>query len=390
MDTKFAAAIAGAVRTGEVAAFCREHGISRQTFYKWRNRFEAEGLAGLVERSRRPLTSPTRLSLAVEDDIVRLRKHLDDFGVDAGAWSIRQHLTAQLPQDQLPSEATIWRTLTRRGLVIPEPKKRPKVSWHRFCWPRPNDMWQIDATHWTLDNGRPVEIINIIDDHSRLCVASIAVTTCTTEGAWDSFTIAAATYAIPTRVLSDNGLPFNASRRNKTVAFEANLRHAGVIPITSTPKHPQTCGKIERFHQTLKQWLNRQPRAATIAELQTQLDTFAAYYNHQRPHRALNGATPSAIWHGSPRAVPAGHPITDTSTVIRNLLVSRAGTVLIPEHSLAVGVALTGHTVTVFRTGNDCAIFHHNKLLRAFTINPNCFYQRSGPPRRPKRKPMQQ
>jgi transposase InsO family protein len=386
MDVKMAAAIGGAVRTGEVAAFCREHGISRQTFYKWKRRFEAEGLAGLEERSRRPQWIPNRVSLAVEDDIVRTRKHLADFGVDAGAWSIRQHLARE--SEWVPSQATIWRTLTRRGLIIPQPNKRPKVSYGRFCWERPNDLWQIDATHWTLADGRPVEIINIIDDHSRVCVASRAVTTCTTEGAWDAFTIAATTWSLPARVLSDNGLPFNASRRHKTVAFEANVRHAGIVPIASTPQHPQTCGKVERFHQTEKQWLDRQPHATTLAELQTQLDTFIAYYNHQRPHRALNGATPTTVWHKSPRAVPAEHPITDTSTVVRNLLVSRAGTVLIPEHCLHIGVAYTGQRVTIARTGNDCAIFHNNKLLRALTIDPNTFYQRSGPPRRPKRKPL--
>ena len=395
MDLKLAAAIGGAVRTGEVAAFCRAHGISRQTFYKWKRRFEAEGLSGLEERSRRPQRIPLRVSLAVEDDIVRMRKHLDDFGVDAGAWSIRQHLAREAPEALLPSEATIWRILTRRGLITPEPKKRPKVSYVRFCWERPNDLWQIDATHWTLDDGRPVEIINIVDDHSRVCAASRAVTTCTTEGAWDAFTLAATTWSLPARVLSDNGLPFNASRRNKTVGFEANLRAAGAIPIASTPQHPQTCGKVERFHQTEKQWLDRQPRATSLAELQTQLDTFTAYYNHQRPHRALNGNTPATIWNAQPRAVPAAHPITDTSTVVRNLLVSRAGTVLIPgtmlipNHCLGIGIAYTGQRVTVIRTGNDCAIFHNNKLLRALTIDPERFYQRSGNPRgRPKRTPL--
>jgi transposase InsO family protein len=381
MDVKLAAAIGGAVRTGEVAAFCREHGISRQTFYKWKHRFETEGLAGLEERSRRPQRIPIRVSLAVEDDIVRMRKHLADFGVDAGAWSIRQHLARESPEVVVPSEATIWRILTRRGLIIPEPKKRPKVTYRRFCWERPNDLWQIDATHWTLADGAPVEIINIIDDHSRVCAISLAVTTCTTERAWEAFTLAATTWALPTRVLSDNGLPFNASRRNKTVAFEANLRDAGVVPIASTPHHPQTCGKVERFHQTLKKWLDHQPRAATLAELQSQLDTFIAYYNHKRPHRALKGATPATTWHATPRAVPANHPITDTSTVARNLLVSRAGTVLTPGHSLGIGIAYSGQTVTVIRTGNDCAIFHNNKLLRALTIDPNRFYQRSGRPR---------
>jgi transposase InsO family protein len=379
MDVKLAAAIGGSVRPGEVAAFCREHGISRQTFYKWKRRYETEGMSGLEERSRRPQQMSSQVSLTVEDNIVRMRKALDDLGVDAGAWSIRQHLARQ--SDSVPSQATIWRVLNRRGLIIPEPDKRPKVSWGRFCWDRPNDLWQIDATHWALHDGRPVEIINIVDDHSRVCVASLAVASCTTERAWDAFTIAGTTWALPTRVLSDNGLPFNASRRNKTVAFEANLRAAGIIPITSTPRHPQTCGKVERFHQTTKQWLDRRPLAATIAELQTQLDTFTNYYNHQRPHCALNGATPATTWAAQPHAGPAAHPITNTSTVTRHLIVTAAGTVLIPGHQIGVGVAYAGHPVTVIRTGNDCAIFHNNKLLRALTINPNQHYQRSDKPR---------
>jgi transposase InsO family protein len=388
MDVKLAAAIAGSVRAGEVSAFCREHGISRQTFYKWKGRYEAAGLAGLEDRSHRPERSPTQISLEAEDAIVVMRKQLTERGVDAGTWSIRQHLLRESPRS--PSEATIWRVLKRRGLIVAEPNKRPKVSWNRFVWPRPNDLWQIDATHWSLADGRPVEIINVVDDHSRLCVASVAVRTCTTEAAWETVTAAAVTWALPTRMLSDNGLPFNASRRNKTVAFEANLRAAGVLPIASTPQHPQTCGKVERFHQTLKQWLHHQPRATTIAELQTQLDTFVAYYNHQRPHRSLNGATPATIWNKTPRAVPAGHPITDTTTIVRHLTVTTAGVVLLPDHQIHVGVTYAHQPVTVARTGNDCVIFHNNRLLRALTIDPDTFYQRSGPPRRPKRPPMQQ
>jgi hypothetical protein len=153
------------------------------------------------------------------------------------------------------------------------------------------------------------------------------------------------------------------------------------LPIASSPFHPQTCGKVERFHQTLKQWLARQPLATTIAELQKQLDNFVEYYNNHRPHRALHGKTPAATWHGSPRAVPAAHPITDTTTVTRHLIITAAGVALIPGHQIHVGVAYAGQPVTVIRTGNDCVIFHHNKLLRALTIDPDRFYQRSGKPR---------
>lgn len=381
MDVKLAAGISGAVRAGEVSGFCRDLGISRQTFYKWKRRFEAGGLDGLEEQSRRPLRSPARVPLVIETEIVRLRKHLDDFGDDAGPWSIRQQLLRTADGARVPSEATIWRVLVRRGMVVPEPKKRPKVSFHRFCWERPNDLWQIDATHWWFPDGRWVEIINIIDDHSRVCVASIATSTCTSPLAWHAFELAANSWGLPARVLSDNGLAFNGSRRQRSVVFETNLRSVGVQPIASTPYRPQTCGKVERFHQTVKNWLGKQPAATNIVQLQTQLDTFIAHYNHQRPHRALRGATPADVFRATTPAAPTTHPITDTQAIIRDTPVHANGSIRYGRYSIQVGAELIGHDVTLIVHGHDCAIFHNDRLVRSLTINPDHRYQPSGKPR---------
>ena len=388
MDVKLAAGIAGTVRPGEVAAFCREHGISRQTFYKWRRRYvEAGGPAGLDEQSRRPGKSPSRLADEVEDDIVRVRKELTDAGLDAGPWSIRQHLARGATVASLPSVATIWRKLVARGLVIPAPNKRPNASWRRFCWERPNDLWQIDATHWTLANGTFVEIINIVDDHSRVCLASVAVTTCTSRAAWDAVERAGSQWGLPARLLSDNGMAFNSSRLGKTVSFEANVRAAGILPIASSPYHPQTCGKVERFHQTLKKWLTARPRAHTIVELQHLLDVFVTHYNTQRPHRALHGATPTDTWHATPNAVPAGHLITDTTTVTRLVTVTAEGTARTRRYAINIGVRYAGCSVTMCTTGNHCAIFHDGHLVRTLTIDPNRYYQPSGNPTGGSRQP---
>jgi transposase InsO family protein len=378
MDVRLAAAVLGAVREGEVSAFCREHSISRQTFYKYRRRFKAEGQVGLEPRSRRPKQSPTKTPDEIEERIVRIRKELDDDGLDHGPWSIRLLLAHQVKPEPVPSEATIWRILARRGLIAPEPRKRPKVSLRRFVFPHPNDCWQIDATHWHLADGTQVEIVDILDDHSRVCAAADAVASCTSQGAWDTFTKAGSVWGIPARVLSDNGLTFNGSRRKLTVTFEANLRAAGVSPIVSTPGHPQTCGKIERFHQTLKKWLTKQPAAHTLAELQAQLDTFVDYYNHVRPHRALHGKTPAAVWAATPRAVPAGHPITTSTTIARNVIVSPNGHVRIDNYQVNVGVEYAGLTVTALIAGIDCVIFWDNQLVRALRIDPTRFNQPSG------------
>ena len=124
-----------------VSAFCREHGISRETFYVWRRRYLSEGLDGLEVRSRAPKTSPQRIDAEVEDAIVGLRKELADLGVDAGAGTIQWHL-GRRGWPRVPSEATIWRVLVRRGFVEPQPRKRPKSSYRRFVASAPNELWQ--------------------------------------------------------------------------------------------------------------------------------------------------------------------------------------------------------------------------------------------------------
>ena len=243
MDIKLTAAVANPDLN--VAAFCRAQGIGRTAFYKWRARYRAGGLAGLEERSRRPKGSMPRLGPAVEDEIVRLRKQLGEDGLDNGAATIGWHLE-RAGIDPVPSAATVWRALRRRGLVVDQPRKRPRSSWRRFQFDRPNECWQIDATDWTMPSGTIVQIIDLIDDRSRVALGSVAVPSATTRAAWDVFVAAAARWGTPGMVLSDNGLAFSGRRRNLTVAFETNLRRLGVRPVCSSPYHPQTCGKVER------------------------------------------------------------------------------------------------------------------------------------------------
>ena len=152
----------------------RDYGVSRRWVQKLVRRYEAEGDAAFEPRSRRPRSSPQRTPRDVEDQIVVLRKQLTEQGLDAGAETIAWHLREQgLPP---PAVATIWRILTRRGFVVPQPHKRPRSSWRRFQADLPNECWQADITHWPLANGREAEILNILDDHSRLLIGSTART----------------------------------------------------------------------------------------------------------------------------------------------------------------------------------------------------------------------
>ena len=169
----------------KVTVLCRELDISRQTLYKYRRRFEAEGPAGLVERSRRPHSSPRRVSAETEEAIVRLRKELR---LDCGAQSIAYQLGRR--GEFVPSVATIHRVLVRRGLVTPQPRKRPKGAGRRFEWPQPNQAWQIDATCWSLSDGQTVWIMDVLDDHSRALVAARVDTGPTARAAWEAFTTA--------------------------------------------------------------------------------------------------------------------------------------------------------------------------------------------------------
>ena len=373
VDVRLAAAVTG----GEinVAAFCREHGVSRDTFYRWRNRYRDEGLAGLEPRSSTPKTSPGRTSTEIEDVVVALRKELDDAGLDAGASTIQWHL-GRRGMRAVPSVATIWRILVRRGFVTPQPRKRPTSSWRRFEAAAPNELWQTDATKWVIAIGQ-VEILSFLDDHSRLITASRAVMTATTENTWETFSAAVAAWGLPSGQLSDNGLNFSGRLRGFEVAFEINLRAAGVRPITSRPFHPQTCGKIERFHQTLKKWLRKQPLAHDLAELQAQLDVFINIYNRERPHRGIGRATPFERWSATPKASNIGVALPGPGREA-TAEVDYRGCVPARPWVIHVGIDHKGQTARVMLDDTHAAVFIDGALVRHLELDHGRTYQPSG------------
>jgi transposase InsO family protein len=280
----------------------REYRVSRRWVQELVKRFDAEGEAGLVPRSRRPRSSPQRTPERVEQEVVELRKQLADQGLDAGAHTIAYHLHQR--HGAAPAPATIWRILSRRGFVTPQPHKRPRSSYVRFQAELPNERWQADLTHWRLAGGAEVDILNILDDHARLLVASHARATTKAADVVASFHQAAATHGYPASLLTDNGAVFTAAPRGGRCAIELELDRLGIAARHARPYHPQTCGKVERLHQTLKRWLAKQPRSSSVPQLQAQLDQFASYYNQVRPHRALGRRTPQAAFTARPKATP--------------------------------------------------------------------------------------
>jgi transposase InsO family protein len=381
MEAKLAAVLSMPLKGVRVVELCEQLGITRQTFYKYRRRFQAEGPAGLVERSRRPHRSPGMIGPELEDEIVRLRKTLP---LDRGAATIGYHLARS--GWPVPSVATIHRALRRRGLVIDQPQKRPRSSWKRFEWPRPNDAWQIDATRWVLMSGKEAWIMDVLDDHSRVVVAARTAAGPTSMSAWNALCEGAQGWGLPAHLMSDNGTCFTTrfQKERAETDFERDLRHLGVHHICSSPNHPQTCGKIERFHQTLKRWLRTQPQARTYAQLDRQLDRFLIYYNEQRPHRALGGATPTERWHASTPATP-GPPIDGPTHASRHLVAS-TGAVKWRHFNIGLGAEHARKQVLVISRGDDIAVFDDQRLIRRLTLDPTRRFQGTGKPpgRRPK------
>lgn len=361
------------------AEVARTYGVSRRWVVTLVQRYLAEGAAGLQPRSRRPRRSPTRTPAPVEDEIIEIRKTLSRAGHEAGAATIAFHLEQR--HGTAPAVSTIWRILTARGFVTPEPHKRPKSSYVRFEAEQPNQRWQTDVTHWPLADGTDVEILHIIDDHSRLCIASVAARVFKAPAVDAVFRAAMATFGEPASVLSDNGAVFTGRyRKQGRVALEVTLNSRGIAFGHSRPYHPQTCGKVERFHQTVKKWLAKQPAMPTLSDLQTQLDVFADYYNTQRPHRALGRRTPRSAYESRPKAVPSGVPLDDTGWRIRHDTIDSHGKVTLRHgsrlHHIGIGRRHARRNVLILIKDLHVRITSTDgELLRDFELDPTRDYQ---------------
>lgn len=369
------------------AEVARDYGVSRRWVHELVRRFDAEGEAGLEPLSRRPRSSPGRTPAAIEDQIVALRKELSDLGVDAGAHTIAFHLERRYGGARVPSVATIWRILSRRGFLTPQPQKRPRSSFIRFSAEMPNERWQADITHWKLSDGTEVEILNVLDDHSRFVLASDARVVFKAGEVVASFRRAVAAHGPPASLLTDNGAVFTGEPRGGgRCAIELETAALGVRHVRSTPYHPQTCGKVERLHQTQKKWLAKRTAPASITGLQAQIDRFVAYYNTVRPHRAIGRRTPAEAFVARPKAMPTlpGFTVPPHFRVRRDK-VDITGTVTLRHnsrlHHIGLGRKYTGTRVLVLVADLDVRVLTEDgELLRALTLDPSRDYQPHGRP----------
>ncbi len=376
---------AGPVPRMNVRAECASVGISKSTFYKYVERFRAEGVDGFFPRSRRPLTSPGRLSAACEDELVRARKELLEDGWDAGAEQIWFRLRAQIvagtcswPLGQpLPSRATINRVLDRRGQLVKVPKRRPRAASRRFEADQPNLRWQMDGFEWSLADGRGVVVLHVIDDCSRFEIALQVARSENAEQVWQTVALAAGRYGLPAEMLTDNGTAFSGRRRGWTSPLEANLTLLGVRHITSSVGHPQTCGKVERAHQPAQHWLDKHGPYDTVEELQAALDTYRQQFNNERCKTHLDGLTPAQRYALGDKAAPTG-PGQEPLHLTHGKVAAN-GTVTIHRTRVGIGRTHAGKTVTLFRRADRVAVFDGNTLIVEFDLISRSGYQSANP-----------
>jgi transposase InsO family protein len=367
----------------------RTYGVSQGWISRLMARYRAEGEAAFEPLSRAPKSSPGSTPGQTVALVLRLRRQLEEAGLDAGADTIGWHLAHH--HATTVSRATINRILVRAGAVTPEPSKRPKSSYFRFEADQPNETWQSDFTHYRLTDRTDVEILTWLDDCSRYALSVTAHVRVTGPVVLATFRKTVATHGVPASTLTDNGMVFTtrfAGGKGGRNHLEHELRELHVTQKNGQPNHPQTQGKVERFQQTLKKWLRAQPnQPATIAELQALLEAFVGQYNQHRRHRSLpHHATPASIYTTLPKAAPSTDRTTDTHDRVRHDRIDKAGSVTlrVAGRLRHIGVGRTYARTDVILLVHDLHVrvvdAATGELLRDLIIDPRLDYQPTGRP----------
>ena len=359
-----------------IRATALRYGVSKSWVHELVRRFREGGPEALVPKSKAPTTNRRSISLELEDLIIATRKELVDINADAGASTIHWHLSQR--GVALPSVSTVYRVLKRRGFVTPEPRKRPRASFIRFEASLPNECWQSDMTHWHLRDGTGVEILTFIDDYSRFVLACDVFTTVKVPDVRRVFARCCHDFGTPASVLTDNGAIYNARSRMGRTGFESDLDELGVLYKHSTPYHPQTCGKVERWHKTLKKFLEKRT-ADTLSELQHVLDDVISYYNDVRPHQSRGRTTPRAAYDERAKML-ANTLVHQVHYRIRKDTVDSRGHVTLRYlgklRHLNVGWKYMGQTILLYIVDDQVdVVTPDGELVGVITLNPEKNYQ---------------
>jgi transposase InsO family protein len=327
---------------------CRRFGISRSKAYKWLGRYALEARGGLCDRSRRPHRSPTRTAIEIEAEVLRIRESSND------AWGGRKiaHVLKLEGRVVAPAASTITEILRRYGELKQRASEHPG-SFERFERAKPNELWQMDFKgDFSIGRGR-CHPLTVIDDHSRYALGVEACATEQDRSTRERLTGVFRRYGLPDAMLMDNGAPWGDSGGGPFTAFVIWLMRLGVRVTHGRPYHPQTQGKDERFHRTLKAEVLQGRWFSDLCECQRAFDTWRHIYNHKRPHQALDLATPGERYLSSRRSFPETLPPIEYGCGDLVRKADAQGDISFKNRRIRLGKPFAGQTVALRPTAED-------------------------------------
>jgi len=344
-------------REKSMAELCREFGISRPVGYEWLRRYEAGGVEGIAERSRRPQHSPRRKQEAIEQQVIALRRRYPD-------WGARKLRVLLKEQGVELGRNTIHRILLRHHLVRLEDQHEPAVQ--RFERSRPNELWQMDFKGPKLWH-QAVGPLSVLDDHSRYLIALQAVGSTRSEVVREQLETTFQHCGVPEAMLMDHGVPWWSARSSGGMTeLSLWLMRQGVELHWSRVRHPQTQGKVERFHGELQRALAR--RRVLVPDVQAWLDEFRWEHNHVRPHEALGMERPASRWQPSERRYDPQPPRWEYPAGAKVLKVDSQGKLTLAGRNWKISGALAGEWVQVVKLGERRQVYYCSTLVREIDL----------------------
>jgi transposase InsO family protein len=335
-------------------------GVTRQTVHRWLRRYAADGIAGLVDGSARPLSCPHQMPLEVEARIVELRRLSPGWGPRTILFRLEAERVSPLP-----GRSSIYRCLVRHGLIEPEARRRKKADYKRWERSRAMELWQMDVVGGVqLVDGWRASIVSGVDDHSRFVVSARVVERATARPVCDALAHAMRTFGVPREILTDNGKVFTGRFGPGTgeVLFDRICRENGIKHLLTAPRSPTTTGKVERWHKTLRREFLNGKVFESIADAQEQLDRWVNGYNHERRHQGIGDVVPWERFRLANNEPAEPVEAVDEPTTTRR--VGRTGKISFAAALYPVGVWLDGETVEV-SVANGLLSVHHRGVLVA-------------------------
>lgn len=378
MEQRYQAVLAVIQDGWRVTEVAHRMGVSRQTVHNWIARYEAGGLASLADRSHRPNTCAHQIPPELEAQICELRRQHP-------GWGPRriEHQLARLGVDPMPSRSSVYRCLRRHGLIELRPRKRRREEYRRWERDRPMQLWQMDVMGGVmLDDGTELKVVTGVDDHSRFCVAAGLVRRAISKSVCEVLAHALKTHGIPDEILTDNGKVFTGrfGPHPVEVLFDRICRENGISHRHSKVRSPTTTGKIERFHQSLRKEFLADRTFSSLKAAQEALDAWVNDYNTNRPHQAIEMATPAERFRLAPASKGMVRVPTDSKEDKRGQWVLRRvgsnGLLSVDNQLFSVGNAYKGQLVDVFVDNTVIQVWSKNHLIKTVAR------QRRGPVRK--------